>query len=62
MSRVEFVADRIRHEWFRSRHLDPPLRWEALQPSERRTWIKLAQAGLDADASYTPRSVNVVRT
>ena len=61
MSRLEFVADRVRHEWFRGRHLDPPLPWAMLQPSERRTWLNLAQAGLDADASYTPLSVNVVR-
>ncbi len=61
MSRVEFVADRIRHEWYRSRHLAEPLEWGQLQPSERRTWLRLAQAGLDADASWRPGSRNVVR-
>lgn len=62
MTHVEFVADWIRREWLRQAHVsaESVLAWEDI-PGEHRKWTRLAQAALDADASWRPGSVNVVR-
>ncbi|WP_158276946.1 hypothetical protein [Paraconexibacter algicola] len=54
MTRLEFVADRLRVEFCRLRHVPAPLRWDQLQPSERSQWLRLASAALDADCAWRP--------
>lgn len=61
VSRVEFVADRLRRQDAHDRHLTGLLDWHQLQPCEQHRWRRLAQAALDADASWRPGSVNVIR-
>ena len=61
MTHPEFVGDWLRLTQAHLRGDEQVLDWSYLQPSEQSYWRKMGQAALDADASWRPRSVNVVR-
>lgn len=52
MTRLEFVADRLRRQWFHDRHMAACLAWYQIEPFERRRWVNLATAALDADSAW----------
>lgn len=60
MTRPEFVGNRVRITIARLRG-ETPLEWPYLQPSEQSYWRRIGQASIDAEASYTSMSVNVIR-
>lgn len=54
MTRLEFIADRLRHQSAHLRHEPECGPWGQVMPSEQRYWLLMAQTSTDADSAWHP--------
>lgn len=54
MTRVEFVADRIRRQHAHDCRRSGVLPWESLSGHDQRPWLHMARAAMDADSTWRP--------